>query len=57
MNVKDIQNIVGISLRSAYTLMKEIKQYFNKGRKERLTIFEFSSYMKLEVSVVREFII
>ena len=52
---KDIQNIVGGSRRSACNLLNRIKQINNKGRTDKLTIYEFCSYMKVDEQHVREF--
>ena len=52
---KDIQNIVGGSLRSAYNLQNRIKKIYEKGRSDKLTVFEFCSYMKIEERHIKEF--
>ena len=51
---KDVEVITGRRPRTAYLLMNKVRAFYNKGNREYITIYEFCSFMKIDVGEVME---
>lgn len=52
---KDVENITGRSLRTCYTILQKIKQHYGKKPSDLVTIKEFSEFMSIPESLIRDF--
>jgi hypothetical protein len=53
---RDIQNITGMTYRTASRMMKKVRQAYNKSNDQPITIDEFCSFFGLKEEKVREYI-
>ncbi len=53
---RDVMTITGRSERYSRSIIKEIKGYYNKQKRQLVTIYEFCDYMGFEVEEIIDFI-
>jgi hypothetical protein len=57
LNSKDIMNITGFSRSTALKIGTELRKFFKKPLRSRISVAEFCEYMKLPEEKVRPFLI
>jgi hypothetical protein len=53
---RDIENITGRKRRTCQTILEKIRKRYNKNKEQFITVKEFCEFMKIEESLVREFL-
>jgi hypothetical protein len=51
---RDIQNITGMTRRTAQRLARKVRKAYNKGSNDFITIYEFCEFYKFSEDKVRE---
>jgi hypothetical protein len=54
---KDVENITGLSRRTANKILNKIKAHYHKGEDDFITITEFCSYYRIDEALVKPFLV
>lgn len=53
---KDIENITGRRKRTCYTILQKIKKHYRKKTNDLVTVKEFSEFMSIPESLIKDFL-
>ena len=53
---KDVENITGRRSRTCYTILQKIKMHYRKKKTDLVTIKEFSEFMSIPETLIRDFL-